>query len=201
LNAEILRDNMLAISGLLSPKMGGPGVFPSQPELSPLKDHGDYEWVESNGEDGYRRGIYTFWRRSAVYPALMNFDAPSREACTVRRIRSNTPLQALTLLNDKTAIKAAAALAQIIQHESNSQNARQRVALGFRRCTCRQPTPEELDMMEQSYHDDISMLERNPNAAAKIAADGHATGDPTDFAAWFLISQALLNLDETLSKE
>src|SRR6185312_5994682 len=104
-------DVTLAVSGLLSPKVGGPSVFPPQPILSPVPDQGDFDWKESAGGDRYRRGVYTFWRRSTLYPALMNFDAPSRECCTVKRPRTNTPLKALTLLNDATAFEAAAALA------------------------------------------------------------------------------------------
>lgn len=201
LNAEFVRDVTLAISGLLSPKVGGPPVFPPQPELSALTDHGDFHWIESRGEDRYRRGLYTFWRRSALYPALMNFDAPSREACTIRRGRSNTPLQALTLLNDVTAAEAAAALAKRIQSLSVSDDVGQRASFGFRLCTCRLPNSSELNAIVKSYENCRTAFEREKNAAVKIADGAHIDDDKIEFAAWFLVSQALLNLDETLSRE
>jgi hypothetical protein len=201
LNAEFVRDVMLSVSGLLSPKIGGPFVFPPQPELSALVDHGDFHWIESKGEDRYRRGLYTFWRRSALYPAMMNFDAPSRETCTIRRGRSNTPLQALTLLNDVTAINAAAALAQRIQRESAGDDLRSRASFGFRLCTSRQPASGELDVLAQSYQAYLESFVREKDAAREIANAAHINSGQTEFAALFLVSQALLNLDETLSKE
>ena len=201
LNAEFVRDAMLANSGLLSRKVGGPSVFPPQPELSALTDHGDFRWIESQGEDRYRRGLYTFWRRSALYPAMMNFDAPSRDTCTIRRSRSNTPLQALTLLNDVTATEAAAALAKRIQSASASNDVRAQASFGFRLCTSRRPTSTELDTLTQSYQKYLSAFERDPSAATEIADAAHVGTNKVEFAAWFLVSQALLNLDETLSKE
>lgn len=201
LNAEFVRDVTLTISGLLSPKVGGPPVFPPQPELSALADHGDFRWVESQGEDRYRRGVYTFWRRSALYPAMMNFDAPSREACTIRRGRSNTPLQALTLLNDVTAAEAAAALAKRIQGAPVSDDVGQRASFGFRLCTCRLPNSSELDSIVQSHKKYLAAFERDKDAAMKIADGAHIDDGKVEFAAWFLVSQALLNLDETLSRE
>jgi hypothetical protein len=201
LNAEFVRDSILAISGLLSRKVGGPCVFPPQPELSSLVDHGDFRWIESQGEDRYRRGLYTFWRRSALYPALMNFDAPSREACTIRRPRSNTSLQALTLLNDETSVEAATALAKRIERESGSDVVRGRASYGFRLCTSRQPTTSELDAIAKSYGDYLSAFQADKEDAEKIAARMKVDKNQAESAAWFLVSQALLNLDETLSKE
>lgn len=201
MSAEMIRDATLAISGILSLKIGGPSVFPPQPELSSLKDHGDYVWVESKGEDRYRRGIYTFWRRSALYPALMNFDAPSRESCTVKRLRSNTPLQALTLLNDVTAYEAALALAKRIRAEAESDDLKDRVTYAFRLCTARKPSTEELEVLVRSHRAVLTLMGQDSGAVQRIAASAKEPVADPDFAAWFLMSQALLNLDETLSKE
>src|SRR5262249_6345384 len=101
MEAEMIRDVVLSASGLLSPKIGGPSVFPPQPEGIWANPYSDAKWVVSEGEDRYRRGLYTFLRRTSPYPAFMTFDATSREFCTVRRVRTNTPLQALTMLNDE----------------------------------------------------------------------------------------------------
>jgi hypothetical protein len=201
LNAEFVRDTALAASGLLSEKMGGPGVFPPQPALSPLQDHGDFVWNESKGEDRHRRAIYTFWRRSALYPALLAFDAPSRDACTVRRVRSNTPMQALTLLNDTTATECAAALAKRILKETPNEDAHARITTGFRLCTARRPTTRELETCMRQLQQYRSIMEADVASAKTIARDTGAKEKPTEFAAWFLMSQAFLNLDETLTKE
>ena len=133
LDAESIRDVALAASGLLSRKIGGPSVFPPQPPGVWDLPYNDEKWEESKGEDRYRRGIYTFVRRSALHPAMMNFDATSREFCTVRRIRTNTPLQALTTLNDAGFFEMAQALARRIVREGGSDD-RSRVSYGFRLC-------------------------------------------------------------------
>ena len=109
IEAEMVRDVALSAAGLLSAKMGGPSVFPDQPEGVWANPYSDAKWTTSEGEDRYRRGLYTFIRRTSPYPSLLTFDAPSREFCTVRRVRTNTPLQALTTLNDPVYVEAAAA--------------------------------------------------------------------------------------------
>lgn len=114
----MVRDIALAVSGLLSERMGGPSVYPYQPEGIWDRPYSDAKWVMSEGEDRYRRAIYTEWRRTSPYPSLINFDAPSRELCTVRRVRTNTPLQALTTLNDPAFFHAARSLAQRIVKEA-----------------------------------------------------------------------------------
>ena len=118
MEAEMVRDAALAASGLLSPKMYGPSVFPLQPPGIWNMPYNSDKWTTSEGEDRYRRSLYTFWRRTSPYPSFMTFDATSREFCQVRRVRTNTPLQALTLLNDPASFDAARALARRMLEES-----------------------------------------------------------------------------------
>ena len=195
LDAEAIRDVVLAAGGLLSSKMGGPSVFPPQPEGIWDLPYNDEKWVVSQGEDRYRRGLYTFIRRTAPYPSLLNFDATSREICTVRRVRTNTPLQALTALNDPAFFAAAQALARRIAREGG-QDARGRVNLAFRLCVARLPKPAELDRL-LSWEDQERQFFGNHRDDAKKLTD---SGDP-DVAAWTMLSNVLLNLDETLTKE
>ena len=142
--AEMVRDIALSASGLLSPKIGGPSVFPYQPEGVWDRPYSDAKWVESKGEDRYRRGIYTDLRRTVPYPSFATFDAPSREFCTVRRVRTNTPLQALTTLNDPAFFEAAQALAKRMMTDAGPDPAA-RVTYGFRRSLTRLPTPAEVE--------------------------------------------------------
>src|SRR2546425_1197719 len=138
IEAEMVRDNALATSGLLSTKIGGPSVFPYQPEGVWDRPYSEEKWVLSEGEDRYRRGIYTFIRRTSPYPSLTTFDAPSREFCTVRRVRTNTPLQALTTLNDPVFFEAAQALAKRILADAGPEESA-RAVYGFRRCVAPRP--------------------------------------------------------------
>jgi len=195
LDAEAIRDVVLAAGGLLSSKMGGPSVFPPQPEGIWDLPYNDEKWVVSQGEDRYRRGLYTFIRRTAPYPSLLNFDATSREICTVRRVRTNTPLQALTALNDPAFFAAAQALAHRIAREGG-QDARGRVNLAFRLCVARLPKPAELDRMLSWEDEERQFFGNHPDHAKKLTD----SGDP-DVAAWTMLSNVLLNLDETLTKE
>lgn len=201
LDAEVIRDTTLAISGLLSRQLGGPPVFPPQPELSALKDHGDFDWDESEGADRYRRALYIFWRRTALYPPLKNFDAPTRDTCTVGRQRSNTPLQSLTLLNDATAAEAAGGLVRRIVTEAPTADVAGRAAFAFRLCTARFPGEDELDAITATYERSLRLMQDDAESTARIANEHPHSGEPTEFAAWFLVAQSLLNLDETLSKE
>ena len=195
LAAESIRDVALAASGLLSRKIGGPSVFPPQPSGVWDLPYNDEKWEESKGEDRYRRGLYTFVRRSALHPAMMNFDATSREFCTVRRIRTNTPLQALTTLNDEGFFEMAQALAKRIVREGGGDD-RARVNYGFRLTTGRLPKPGEADSM-------LSWLEREKQKPAakedlaRLAPDFKVRGA----SAYVLLANVLLNLDEALTKE
>ena len=123
LEAEMVRDQALALSGLLARKIGGPSVYPYQPPgLWRAAFNGERTWPTSEGEDRYRRGLYVFWRRTVPYPSLATFDAPSREVCTMRRLRTNTPLQALVVLNDPVYVEASQALARRIVREGGGRS-------------------------------------------------------------------------------
>ncbi len=199
--AEMVRDIALSASGLLSNKIGGPSVFPYQPEGVWNLVYNDDKWVMSEGEDRYRRGIYTFVRRSAPYPSLITYDAPSREFCTVRRVRTNTPLQALTSLNDPAFFEAAQALGGRILAEGGRDN-QSRLTYGFRRCTARRPTPEETKRLLTFYDQQLQRFEQDKNAAGEVApAFKGADARRAELAAWTMVSNVLLNLDETITKE
>ncbi|GIV08846.1 MAG: hypothetical protein KatS3mg019_0937 [Fimbriimonadales bacterium] len=195
LEAELIRDNALAIGGLLSRKIGGPSVFPYQPEgVWDIPFNAD-RWVMSAGEDRYRRGIYTFWRRSAPYPAFVAFDANSREVCTVSRPRTNTPLQALALMNDLTYIDAARGLAKRMQQQARGALTRG-IAYGFRCCTARPPQADELARLTQLYQRMLERYRASPEATRQLVG-----ADNPELAAWTMVAHVMLNLDETLTKE
>jgi mono/diheme cytochrome c family protein len=201
LEAEMIRDCSLAIAGQLSTKMGGPSVFPLQPEgIWNIPYNGD-RWTTSKGDDLYRRGIYTFWRRSAPYPSMVTFDAPSREFCTIRRIRTNTPMQALTTLNDPAFFEAAKNLAKRMQAEGGA-DANARVSLGFKLCTARAPKPVELEKLVALYTKNAEKFKTDA-AGAKAVLKGFQAADAEvpELAALTIVSNVLLNLDETLTKE
>ena len=151
LEAEIVRDQALALSGLLSRKIGGPSVFPPQPEgLWQAAFNGQRTWATSQGTDKYRRALYTFWRRTIPYPSMATFDAPSREICAIKRVRTNTPLQALVTLNDPVYVEAAQALARRIVREGGS-NPEDRARYALRLCLCRPPKPEQVAHLIELY--------------------------------------------------
>jgi hypothetical protein len=199
--AETLRDIALAASGLLSAKVGGPSVFPFQPEGIWDNPYSDDRWEESKGEDRYRRALYTFVRRTAPYPSLTVFDAPSREFCTARRVRTNTPLQALTTLNDPVFVQAARALAaRAIKEAGPGEEAR--ASRAFRLCTGRPPTPAELAPLLAFQAQQRARFEADGAAAqALLGGAGDDSGKPAEHAAWTLVANVLLSLDETLTKE
>jgi hypothetical protein len=193
MEAEMIRDVTLAASGLLSRKVGGPSVFPPQPPGIWDVPYSDDKWEESKGDDRYRRGIYTFIRRSALYPAMMNFDATSREFCTVRRVRTNTPLGALTTLNDPGFFEAAQALARRLLTEGGDTDSA-RVEYAFRLVAARQPSPAEKDRILTWLANERAYFQSHPDDAAKVNMK-------PELAPWTMLANALLNLDEALSKE
>ena len=199
--AETVRDIALDSSGLLSAKIDGPSVFPYQPEGVWDLVYNDDKWVMSAGEDRYRRGLYTFTRRSAPYPSLVTFDAPSREFCVIRRVRTNTPLQALTTLNDPVFFDAARSLAKKMMQEAGPDPSA-RITDGFRRCTSRRPTPQESERILGYYNQELSRFEKDQDAAAKVIKgyDDPALKAPEQ-AAWTMVANVMLNLDETITKE
>ncbi len=201
LDAEMVRDNALAISGLLVQRLGGPSVFPYQPEGIWANPYSGDKWVMSPAGDQYRRGLYTFWRRTAPYAAFMAFDAPSREVVCERRPRTNTPLQALATLNDRVFIEASAALARRIIAESKGD--RDRLIRGFRLCVARTPTEQELELLGRLYAENLEKYRKDSVAARAMAKHGKevAVGvDVAELAAWTVVANVLLNLDETITK-
>ncbi len=162
LEAEMVRDQALALSGLLSRKVGGPSVFPPQPDgLWQAAFNGERTWSTSQGEDRYRRGLYTFWRRTVPYPSMATFDAPSREICAIRRVRTNTPLQSFVTLNDPVYVEAAQALARRIVREGGT-NVAARVRYGLQLCLCRPPRPEQVEPLVALYTSGIRAIPQGP---------------------------------------
>ncbi|MEC9475758.1 MAG: PSD1 and planctomycete cytochrome C domain-containing protein [Planctomycetota bacterium] len=200
LAAEIVRDQALSIGGILSPKKFGPPVFPPQPEGIWQVVYNGAGWRESEGEDRVRRSLYTFFRRTAPYPTMLTFDAPSRDVCQSRRIRTNTPLQALVMLNDPVVIEAAAGLARIsLDHSSQLTES---IAHAFERATCRPPSAQELDHLVQLSHQQQQTFELDPEAARLFLESGRWTLEEVKLhpraATLMLIANVLMNLDEIL---
>ncbi len=196
LDAETIRDNALAISGLLHRKIGGPSVFPYQPEGVWANPYSGDRWTLSDQGDQYRRGIYTFWRRTAPYATFLAFDAPSREVLCERRTRSNTPLQALATLNDHAFFECAQSLARIMLAEPGSTE--DRLQIGFTRSVARSPTKSELQVLLHLLQETRARYEKNPAAARKLCTA--PTEHPVELASWIIIANVLLNMDETLTK-
>lgn len=204
LSAELIRDQALAAAGLLSHKLGGPSVQPPRPRLGLASAFGgSTDWDTSPGEDKYRRGLYTSWRRTTPYPSMTTFDATSREVCTIRRIATNTPLQALVTLNDPVYVEAAQAVARRIMTEGGA-TAEERAALGFRLCVTRPPTAAEQARLVELYAKTLEKYRQDAAAATQMATDplGPAPAglDIAELASWTVVANVLLNLDETLAK-
>jgi Protein of unknown function (DUF1549)/Protein of unknown function (DUF1553) len=201
---EVLQDLALSVSGLLNPKMGGPSVFPPIPGTVGDTSYGGFSWPQTQGEDRYRRGLYTFWKRSLPFPALSTFDVPSGETSCPRRVRSNTPLQALTTLNETTFVEAAKAMALRVLKEGGRDNA-ERARYAFRLCTARQPTSFELEKLLEFWQRQYAQFEKDTSVAVQVAVADPAKLPPEvnlhQAAAWAMVSRALLNLDETITRE
>jgi hypothetical protein len=199
--AEMVRDAALAASGLLSLKMHGPSVFPPQPDGIWNMPYNEDKWTPSPGEDRYRRSLYTFLRRTSPYPSALTFDATSREYCTVRRVRTNTPLQALTLLNDPASFEAARALAARMRTDAAAgPTLEARAAYGFRLCLTRPPSAAETARLVALFRTE-SRHYRAHAADARAVIGGGADADAADQAAWTIVANVLLNLDEMITRE
>jgi hypothetical protein len=203
LNAEMIRDQALAVSGLLSGRMLGPSARPYQPAFDLRAAFGSaLDWKTSAGEDRYRRGLYTEWRRTSPYPSMVTFDAPNREVCTLRRNRTNTPLQALVTLNDPVYLEAAQALGRLMGH--GSDGVEDKLRAGFRRVLLRPPTTAELAPLVSLYREALAHFTRDPEQAAALIANPDAPApsafSPPELAAWTSVANVLLNLDETLMR-
>jgi hypothetical protein len=208
-DAEIVRDIALESSGLLNSQLGGPSVFPPAPDFlfQPPASYGPKVWFEEHGPSRYRRATYTFRYRSVPYPALQTFDAPNGDFSCVRRARSNTPLQALTTLNEPLFLECARALALKVLREGGGDPAHQ-LAYAFRRCLSRSPTDQEASTLLALYDKETKRFAGEQTAAAKFTADDpkHPISLPSgatkeQLAAWTAVSRVLLNLDETITKE
>jgi hypothetical protein len=207
MDAEMIRDSALATSGLLIERLGGKSVKPYQPEgvweAVGFLGSNTRDFKQDSGDALYRRSMYTFWKRTAPPPQFLTFDAPSRETCTVRRARTNTPLQALALMNDKQYVEAARKLAERMIAASPAPA--DRAAFGFRLATGRQPTDREKAVLVKLYENQLAEYQANKDAAAKFLAVGESKRDEkldvSEHAAWTLVANVILNLDETVTKE
>ncbi len=204
LDAETVRDQALALSGLLSRKMHGPSVFPAQPAgLWQAAFNGQRTWATSPGEDSHRRALYTFWRRTIPYPSMATFDAPSRELCSVRRTRTNTPLQAFVTLNDPVYVEAAQALARRIVAEGGS-TPEDRARYAIRLCLCRPAAAEQVESLTRLYETERNHYAADPASALALATEPIGPlppgADAAELAAWTTVANVLLNLDGVLTK-
>ena len=207
-DAEIVRDIALEASGLLDDKMGGPGVMPPAPGFlfQPPASYGPKIWNDETGPERYRRAVYTFRFRSVPYPMLQTFDAPNGDFSCVRRLRSDTPLQALTSLNEIVFMECAQALAHRTLEQPGDE--KERITYAFRRCVGRVPTVAEMDELTKLLHKekthigegwvDIPELATGKSGPIKDLPKGST---PTELAAYTVVSRVLLNLDETITKE
>jgi hypothetical protein len=200
--AEIVRDLALAAAGLLSPKIGGPSVYPPLPPgIAELSYANNFKWNESAGEDRYRRGMYTFFKLTAPHPNLTTFDCPDSNTTCIERQTSNTPLQALVLLNNASFVEAAQALARRLLVEGPANDA-ERLTLGLRLCIARPPTSEEsaafADLLGTSRQ---WFAEHADGAKATVGGYQPEGVAPAEAAAWVATARIMLNLDEFLSRE
>ncbi|MCH2183717.1 MAG: DUF1553 domain-containing protein [Mariniblastus sp.] len=203
LSAETLRDNALAASGLLVSTLGGPSVRPYQPE-GLWMEATNRPYQQDHGDKLYRRSLYTYWRRTVPPPSMVALDAPSREICTVRRQRSNTPLGALVTMNDPTFVEAARALAQRTMHEAGPAIV-DRANFAFQLATLRRPDSAEQAVLLDVYHRQLAVFRNDTQSANDLLSVGesvrNAELDPAEHAAWTTVAALILNLDETLTKE
>ena len=206
LPAETVRDCALAIAGLLREKIGGPSVKPYQPAglWEDVSVERRAKYVADKNDGLYRRSMYTFWKRTCPPPGMTAFDAPDRETCLIRRARTNTPLQALVLLNDPTYVESARKLAERLIKEAGPTPA-ERIGLAFRLAISRPPGADEQRIVLALYQEANERFRRDKAASEKLVAVGDsprdASIDISDLAAWTTIASVVLNLDETISKE
>lgn len=208
MSAEMIRDTALTVSGLLSTKMHGPPIMPYQPAgMWRQVGRNEPTWIEAKDENRWRRGVYVIWRRAAPYPSFVNFDGPDRSACVVQRPRTNTPLQALTLLNDPVYTEAALALADRILHELPDAEPEQQIERAFEIVLNRKPASEEREHVKTMLEDRLAKLRAESDLAEEAITGASAVYKPksdkskrADLAAWYFIGNVLLNLDEVVTK-
>ncbi|HWA97329.1 MAG TPA: PSD1 and planctomycete cytochrome C domain-containing protein [Pirellulales bacterium] len=203
MDAEMIRDNALAAAGLLNVKHGGPPIKPYQPDGLWTKVGGaKVDYVVSPGDEKYRRGVYVVLKRGSPYPSFVNFDATARLACKLRRSRSNTPLQALTLLNDPVYVEASIALARRVVTDRANDDLDGQLRYAFQLCLARAPRGDELETLRRLFEAQRMAASRDPAHAERLlkGADLPSTIAPADFVAWYSIATALMNLDEMITK-
>ncbi len=206
LDAEVVRDNALTISGLLAEQIGGISVKPYQPEgiWKAISYDSNLTYQQDRGSGLYRRSIYTFWKRQSPPPGMLAFDAPTRETCTVRRPRTNTPLQALTLMNDTTYIEAARVLAQRMMTEPKQTTPQARIQFAFRLAIARLPKPGEAKILLDLFQKQLKEFKKNKQAAARLIEVGESKRnqslDVIELATWTTIASVILSMDETVTK-
>ncbi|MFT7173985.1 MAG: hypothetical protein ACI9NQ_002215 [Paracoccaceae bacterium] len=205
LQGEFIRDQALAVSGLLNPTVAGPGVKPYQPAniWNEVSLNGGLRYPQDKGEKLYRRSMYTYWKRSSPMPNMLIFDSPSREKCVIQRQRTNTPLQALVTLNDPQFLEAGRALAQRLIKSGDSEAAK-RIDLGYRLATSRPATAREIEILSKLFETNLKRFREDPAAAKDFLAVGESPRDESidaiEHAAWMVIAQTILNLDESLTR-
>lgn len=203
LAAETVRDQALATAGLLTGRLGGPSVKPYQPAGLWKDIATDSNYEQDHGADLYRRSMYTYWKRTVVPPAMSAFDGSGREMCRVRPRRTNTPLQALTMMNDITFVEAARALAQAAMTEESSEQARLEAI--FRRVLARQPDPRELRIVQASFASHLKRFVAEPDAASQLVSVGEhpvqSELNQSEVAAYTMLASMILNLDEAVTKQ
>jgi len=204
LDAELVRDSALSISGLLAPRIGGPSVKPYQPPgYWENLNFPPREYVADTGESQYRRGLYTWWQRTFLHPSLLAFDAPSREECVAERTRANIPQQALVLLNDPTYVEAARALAARILKEGGA-DATSRLTWAWRQALGRAPREDELAAVRAVLDKHLAQYAQDPASAKALLQVGLAPAPqgaaPAELAAWTSVARILLNLHETITR-
>jgi hypothetical protein len=203
LDAEIIRDNALAIGGILNEQLGGKSIKPAQPAGTwEINEMSGYTYQKSTGGDLYRRGLYVYWRRSTVYPSFITLDAPTREFCVAQRARTSTPLQSLVLMNDPVFVEAARAMAQRILKEGGADDA-SRLAYGWRLALARPPAAREMDVLSKTLQIQLATYTQDKAGAAALLKVGDlpkpAGVDEGQLAAWMTVANVLLNLNETIT--
>jgi hypothetical protein len=205
LPAQVIRDQALAISGLLVEKVGGPPVMPYQPPgLWEELTFGELSYKVDEGEGLYRRSLYTYWKRTVAPPAMVTFDAANRETCIVRANRTNTPLQALDLMNDVTYLEASRRFAEKMMKEASS-TPEARIDYAFRQTLARPPKPREQAVLLDTFHQFRARFQAKPADAAHFLSQGKSPRDASlntvDLAAYSAVASLIFNLDETVTKE
>src|SRR5262249_921606 len=204
LSAEMIRDQALAASGLLVEKLGGPSVKPYQPPGLVKELTGTDDYVQDHGPNLYRRSLYTYFKRTVAPPTMMTFDAAGRETCVVRETRTNTPLQALALMNEVTFVEAPRVLAQRVMRDGGTPP-QERSTLAFHGLTTRRPKPVELSALVDAFQRSLQEFQNDRPAALRLTSTGEfprdAVEDVCELAAYTTVTGLIMNLDEAITKE